>query len=600
MFAFALAIHGMEHRLDGDGWRLCPTVRGTGPACVPAKVPGGVWDNLVRAGSVGDPLYRDNSMRDYNATHRLDGWTLSTTFDVDGATAGNSSAMLEFSGVQGLATISLNGVKLLSTDSMFRTWRAVLPYGLLMAKGNALAVALTAASPPQPFNGAFPSTLRARDEADAWGWDWSPDLNPMALVGGVKLVVATAEDAPYVVRAFSHTVVATEFDASTKRPTEFRIDASVEIVQLAALSAAARGGDGATATLTLTGDWTEGESTSAVSVRVVVPLADGASMVLPRYSGGAARAPRTIAARAQLSARVPDVQLWWPKHYGAPRMHGLQAVVEWGGASASATAVSARVGFRSVALYTGDAAPRVPARADPALSAAYVGCFRDGNPFWGCAANFSSTCQHALPHHAATDLVGMTVAKCVALCAAQSTAAAAFPLAGVQNGGTCYCGDAIGEQCDRCMPLVGTRGDEMECGSPCAGDRSVACGGSSYMWGSNSVYNVSHAMRLLRGGDATEPPPPTDVAAAAAPHSNTSTPNAEGSGDSAFALVINGVKVFSRGANLVPFELLEATANTSYIQRTLQSVEDGEMNMLRVWGGGMYQGARRAALARNL
>ena len=70
MFAFALAIHGMEHRLDGDGWRLCPTVRGTGPSCVPAKVPGGVWDNLVRAGSVGDPLYRDNSMRDYNAAHR--------------------------------------------------------------------------------------------------------------------------------------------------------------------------------------------------------------------------------------------------------------------------------------------------------------------------------------------------------------------------------------------------------------------------------------------------------------------------------------------------------------------------------------------------
>ena len=55
------------------------------------------------------------------------------------------------------------------------------------------------------------------------------------------------------------------------------------------------------------------------------------------------------------------------------------------------------------------------------------------------------------------------------------------------------------------------------------------------------------------------------------------------------AIVVNGVHIFSRGANLVPFELLEATVKPEYIKRTIQSVHDGGLNMLRVWGGGIWQ-----------
>ena len=55
------------------------------------------------------------------------------------------------------------------------------------------------------------------------------------------------------------------------------------------------------------------------------------------------------------------------------------------------------------------------------------------------------------------------------------------------------------------------------------------------------------------------------------------------------AIVVNGVQIFSRGANLVPFELLEATVKPEYIKRTIQSVHDGGLNMLRVWGGGIWQ-----------
>ena len=39
-------------------------------ASVPATVPGGVWDNLHRAGLVGNPLYRDNDLVFYNAVSK--------------------------------------------------------------------------------------------------------------------------------------------------------------------------------------------------------------------------------------------------------------------------------------------------------------------------------------------------------------------------------------------------------------------------------------------------------------------------------------------------------------------------------------------------
>ena len=191
--------------------------------------------------------------------------------------------------------------------------------------------------------------------------------------------------------------------------------------------------------------------------------------------------------------------------------------------------------------------------------------------------------QHALPLLAGKG-ASMTVGKCIAMC---TKAGANYTLAGLQpgaaqqsnhrgglkeKGSDCYCGSEIGATCDGCLRGTGTLGDPGECVWPCPGDPSVACGGGSYMWGANSVYNVTTA--AITGAPTITPPPP---------------PGTEGSGDSALAVVVNGVKVFSRGANLVPFELLESTVKPEYIKRTVQSVHDGNMNMLRVWGGGIWQ-----------
>jgi len=65
--------------------------------------------------------------------------------------------------------------------------------------------------------------------------------------------------------------------------------------------------------------------------------------------------------------------------------------------------LSKTVGFRSVGLYTGPAASQPPTKIDPAHAAAFVGCFKDGNPYWGGR-------QHALPLLAAMT-PDMTVGK---------------------------------------------------------------------------------------------------------------------------------------------------------------------------------------------
>ena len=56
-----------------------------------------------------------------------------------------------------------------------------------------------------------------------------------------------------------------------------------------------------------------------------------------------------------------------------------------------------------------------------------------------------------------------------------------------------------------------------------------------------------------------------------------------------FELVINGVPVFAKGANMIPFDVFPARVTAAQQDRILQSAVDANMNILRIWGGGTYQ-----------
>jgi beta-mannosidase len=56
-----------------------------------------------------------------------------------------------------------------------------------------------------------------------------------------------------------------------------------------------------------------------------------------------------------------------------------------------------------------------------------------------------------------------------------------------------------------------------------------------------------------------------------------------------FEFVVNGVPFFAKGANWIPADSFPPRVNHSDYQRLLGDARDANMNMLRVWGGGIYE-----------
>lgn len=63
----------------------------------------------------------------------------------------------------------------------------------------------------------------------------------------------------------------------------------------------------------------------------------------------------------------------------------------------------------------------------------------------------------------------------------------------------------------------------------------------------------------------------------------------ERNGGQGFAFVINGVPIFAKGANVIPFDMFPARVDEARIRRELTAARDANMNMLRNWGGGYYE-----------
>ena len=164
-------------------------------SAVPATVPGSVYHDLLTAGLIPDPFYRDNETE---ALKLMDhDFTYTRAFDVDPALLACDKVLLRCEGLDTLATVYINGQKAGRADNMHRTWEFDVK-ALLRPGENDIRVLF--ASPTRFIKEAYAKS-RADGSSDAmvgfphirkahcmFGWDWGPRLPDAGIWRDISLV----------------------------------------------------------------------------------------------------------------------------------------------------------------------------------------------------------------------------------------------------------------------------------------------------------------------------------------------------------------------------------------------------------------------------
>lgn len=162
------------------GWRL--EISGKGQE-IPGNVPGSVYYDMIAAGELEDPYWRDNELQ---ALHVMEqDFAYIAEFTADEKLMACATQLLHFEGIDTIGDIYLNGAHLGHTENMHRTY--VYQVSNLLRKGkNKLRVELH--SPTRWIKEQYERN-RADGSSDAmtgfanlrkahcmFGWDWGPHL----------------------------------------------------------------------------------------------------------------------------------------------------------------------------------------------------------------------------------------------------------------------------------------------------------------------------------------------------------------------------------------------------------------------------------------
>ncbi len=208
----------MERQSLNSGWKM----RQVGwQDFIPAVVPGSVYGDLLAAGKMEDPYYKDNEMKalalmDYDYEYVM-------SFEPSKEILASDRAVLRFNGVDTLADIYLNDVLLDCVDNMHRTW----DYEVLdMIKEGANSIRIVLHSPTKFIKEAY-----EKDPADGsedamqgfpllrkahcmFGWDWGPRLPDAGIWRSVELlgINTAALDSVYITQHHENGKVELEFE----------------------------------------------------------------------------------------------------------------------------------------------------------------------------------------------------------------------------------------------------------------------------------------------------------------------------------------------------------------------------------------------------
>lgn len=150
-----------------------------------ATVPGNVHYDLLQAGLIPDPYYRDNENKVQWVEN--ENWVYETSFDVDPDLFLLHNIYLVFDGLDTYASVVLNGDTVLNADNMFVQWKVDVKNSLHQ-KGNNLRICFTSlVQKLSSKRDALPYKLPSINDKTGicplvrkapyhFGWDWGPRL----------------------------------------------------------------------------------------------------------------------------------------------------------------------------------------------------------------------------------------------------------------------------------------------------------------------------------------------------------------------------------------------------------------------------------------
>jgi beta-mannosidase len=183
-------VHPERVSLSG-AWRLTQTDHRID---IPARVPGTVDSDLLVAGKIPDPFYRDNEKAvQWVGESR---WTYTRDFTLTPKFVKHAHILLHCDGLDTLADVKVNGIDVGHADNMFRTWKFDIRR-YVHAGSNRIEVDF---DPVEPYlkahehQAAFPDKPMSgwgyvRKAPFQQGWDFAPKLitcgiwRPISLVG---------------------------------------------------------------------------------------------------------------------------------------------------------------------------------------------------------------------------------------------------------------------------------------------------------------------------------------------------------------------------------------------------------------------------------
>jgi beta-mannosidase len=299
---------------------------------IPATVPGNVHTDLLKAGKIPDPFYRDND-KDKKVSSVSDAnWVYKRSFEVSQELLQHEKILLRCEGLDTLATLKINGKEIGHADNMFRTWEFDVKSVLRLGSND---VEITFDSPlpyikqkkvNQPL--MIHNAAWVRKTPCQFGWDFAPTLVTCGIWNNIELLafdVARLTD-PLIIQ-----------DHSQKG----RVDLEVQIAA---------------------------ENTRAAKLHAVVTVRQGQNEV------GVKEVDLTDG-KGSGTLSITSPKLWWPNGMGEHPLYTVETrLLDAKGTELDR--ITKRIGLRTMKMVPGDTKTNIPLHFEV-----------NGVPFFGKGAN---------------------------------------------------------------------------------------------------------------------------------------------------------------------------------------------------------------------